>query len=82
MTTACQFAYFAATSRHIRLRSRGGWCPLNAADWSPGSSQQIAPIRERWLAIPNSDEEPEAEQYGVTRAGSDETGSGRSRRYR
>jgi hypothetical protein len=79
MTTACQLAYFAATSRHIRLRSRGEWCPLHAADWLLESSPQIAPIRERWLAIPNSDEEPEAEQCGVTRAESDalETGSGR-----
>jgi hypothetical protein len=82
MTNACQLAYFAATSRHIRLRSRGKWCPLDAADWSPESWPQIAPIRERWLAIPNSDEEPEAEQYGVTRAESDETGSGRSRSCR
>jgi len=79
MTTACQLAYFAATSRHIRLRSRGEWCPLDAADWSPESWPQIAPIRERWLAIPNSDEAPKAEQCGVTRAKSDalETGSGR-----
>jgi hypothetical protein len=78
MTTGCQLAYFA-TSRHIQLRSRGEWCPLDAADWSPESWPQIAPIWECWLAIPNSDEEPEAEQCGVTRAESDalETGSGR-----
>jgi hypothetical protein len=67
MTIACQLAYFAASSRHIGLRSRGEWCPLNAADWSLESWPQIAPIRERWLAIPNSDEEPEARQRDVTR---------------
>jgi len=67
MTTACQFVYFAATSRRIRLRSRGEWYPLDAADWSLESWPQIAPIRERWLAIPNSDEEPETRQRDVTR---------------
>ena len=77
MTTACQFAYFAATSRHIRLRSRGEWCPLDAADWSPGV---LAANRTDPGA--NSDEAPEAEQCGVTRAESDETGSERSRSCR
>jgi len=49
MTTGCQLSYFAATSRHIRLHSRGKWCPFDAADWSPESWPQIALIRERHL---------------------------------
>jgi hypothetical protein len=76
MTTACQLAYFAASSR-------GSVAMMNGIRLTRLiGRQRIALIRERWLATPNSDEEPEAEQYSVTRAKSDETGSGRSRRYR